>query len=161
MADNVSITQGSGTVIAADEVTRNAISEKQQVVKISLGAEGAFDNLVDSGEQLAAASVPVVTSVDEAVYLFATKTGASLTTSYAAFTSPGGAVKGLEIDNRTDKTLAISLDGGTNTHKKIDPYTTWGVNFKAMGKKESDAPQVKLDVSGTATGEVNCLYVRD
>ena len=40
MADNVAITAGSGTTIAADEVTRNATSEKQQVVKIGVGAEG-------------------------------------------------------------------------------------------------------------------------
>lgn len=60
MADNVSITAGTGTVIATDEVTRNATSQHMQIVKIALGAESAFDTLVDSGQQTMANSLPVV-----------------------------------------------------------------------------------------------------
>jgi hypothetical protein len=56
MADNVSITAGSGTTVRTDEVG----SAQIQVVKIALGADGAEDNLVDSGQQAMAASLPVV-----------------------------------------------------------------------------------------------------
>lgn len=65
MADNVPITPGAGANIAADEVTRNGTSEKQQIVKIGLGAEGAHDTLVDSGQQTSANSVPVVIASDQ------------------------------------------------------------------------------------------------
>lgn len=56
MADNIEITPGSGATVRTDEVGATQI----QVVKIALGADGAEDNLVDSGQQAMAASVPVV-----------------------------------------------------------------------------------------------------
>lgn len=59
-ADNLQVTQGSGTTVAADEVTRNSISEKQQVIKIGLGAEGQHDGLLDAGQQDKSLSVPAV-----------------------------------------------------------------------------------------------------
>lgn len=65
MADNVEITSGTGTTIAADEVTRNAVLEKQQIIKVALGADGAHDTLVDSGQQTMANSVPVVVASDQ------------------------------------------------------------------------------------------------
>lgn len=66
MADNVIVQEAvSGSAIAADEVTRNATSEKQQIIKIALGAEGAFDNLVDAGQQTRSASVPVALSTED------------------------------------------------------------------------------------------------
>lgn len=46
MADNVSITAGTGTTIAADEVTRNATSEKQQLIKIAIGTDGNYEGMV-------------------------------------------------------------------------------------------------------------------
>lgn len=69
MADNVQVTPGSGETIAADQVTRNATSEKQQIIKISLGAEGAFDTLVDSGQQSRANSLPVALSSEDAALI--------------------------------------------------------------------------------------------
>ena len=67
MADNVEITAGAGTRIATDEVTRNAIVEHQQIVKIGLGAEGSHDMVVDSGQQTMANSVPVAIASDQTV----------------------------------------------------------------------------------------------
>lgn len=64
MADNVTIpTTGTGTatpVIATDDVS----SVHYQKIKIALGADGAVDTLLDSGQQLAASSVPVVLASD-------------------------------------------------------------------------------------------------
>jgi hypothetical protein len=61
MADDVTITKGAsstppdGTVIATDEVG----SVHYQKIKIALGADGAVDTLVDSGQQTMADSIPV------------------------------------------------------------------------------------------------------
>lgn len=65
MADNVDITPGTGVKIATDEVTRNATTQQMQIVKIGLGAESAFDTLVDSGQQTMANSVPVAIASDQ------------------------------------------------------------------------------------------------
>lgn len=58
--EHVSITAGTGTDIATDVVG----TDNFQVVKIALGADGAMDNLVDSGQQTAASSIPVVLASD-------------------------------------------------------------------------------------------------
>ncbi len=56
MADNISVSQGVGTSVRADEL---AGAVYVQVVKIGLGADGAEDLLLDSGQQAMAASLPV------------------------------------------------------------------------------------------------------
>lgn len=61
MADNVTITAGVGTTIAADEIA----GVKYQRVKLVLGADGAADLDVDSGQQVMANSVPVVVASDQ------------------------------------------------------------------------------------------------
>lgn len=161
MADNVQITQGSGTTIAADEVTRNAVSEKQQIVKIGLGAEGAHDVLVDSGEQTEANSVPVVAAASEAVYQKGQIAAASMTTSYQVILTPSSAAKAIEINNRTEKNVIVSFDGGATDHRLIEPFSAWGISLKIINKKESSAIQVKLESGTAATGAVDCFIVRD
>lgn len=54
--ESVAITEGSGKDIAVDTID----SKEYQVIKIALGADGAMDNLIDAGQQLMAASLPVV-----------------------------------------------------------------------------------------------------
>jgi hypothetical protein len=61
VADNVAITQGSGTTVATDDIS----SVHYQVIKLGLGADGALDTLVDSGQQAMSASVPVVIASDQ------------------------------------------------------------------------------------------------
>lgn len=65
MADRIEITPGTGAFVATDEVTRNTLTEHQQIVKIGLGADGAHDTLVDSGQQTMANSVPVAIASDQ------------------------------------------------------------------------------------------------
>jgi hypothetical protein len=84
MADNIAVTPGSGATIATDEVTRNAASEHQQIVKLSLGAEGAFDMLLDSGQQTSANSLPVVLPSDQIVAMQPTRGGTAAVTAVAA-----------------------------------------------------------------------------
>lgn len=60
MADNVEITAGSGTTVAADDIS----SVWFQRVKIAVGADGAHDGDLDYGQAAAAASIPVVLASD-------------------------------------------------------------------------------------------------
>lgn len=117
MADNVAITAGSGTTIAADEVTRNAVTEKQQVVKLSLGAEGAFDTLVDSGQQTMANSVPVTLASDQSA-LPVTDNSGSITVDYAT-TGSGTATGALRVELPTNGTGVVGLNAGTNAIGKL------------------------------------------
>jgi len=63
MVDTVAITAGSGTAIAADDIG----SVFYQRVKLTLGADGAADADWDLGQQLSAASAPVVIASDQSV----------------------------------------------------------------------------------------------
>ena len=60
MADNVAITPGVGATVAADNIG----GVLHQRVKLSVGADGEAADL-DSGQQLMAASVPVVVASDQ------------------------------------------------------------------------------------------------
>ena len=121
MADNVQITAGSGTVIATDEVSRNATTEHQQIVKLSLGAEGAHDNLVDSGEQNASDSVPVVPSSDAATFESLTTFDTSNLTdaNYDNILTPGGNLRYIEVYNDSDDSMILSFDAGTTDHWRV------------------------------------------
>lgn len=59
MADNIAITAGSGTTVAADDIA----GVKHQRVKVSIGADGEATDL-DFGQATMAASVPVVPAND-------------------------------------------------------------------------------------------------
>lgn len=67
MADDVTITKGAsstppdGTVIATDDVG----SVHYQKIKIALGADGAVDTLLDSGQKTMTDSVPVALASDQ------------------------------------------------------------------------------------------------
>jgi len=61
MADNVAITPGSGATVRTDDISGVQI----QVVKIALGADGAEDLLIDSGQQTKANSLPVAIASDQ------------------------------------------------------------------------------------------------
>lgn len=64
-ADNLQVTQGAGTTVAADEVTRNTIPEKQQVIKLSLGPDGTFSGFALMGQQTMANSLACVLPSDQ------------------------------------------------------------------------------------------------
>ena len=69
MADNITITANAnstppaGTVFRTDDIS----SVHYPVTKIALGADGALDTLVDSGQQTSANSLPVVIASDNNV----------------------------------------------------------------------------------------------
>lgn len=143
MADNVAVTAGTGTVIAADEVTRNAIAEKQQIIKISLGAEGAFDNLVDSGQQLSAASVPVVIASDQsAVPITGTVTAVTAITNAL----PAGTNNIGDVD-----VLSSALPTGASTAAKQPALGTAGAPSTDVITIQGIAAGTTVPVTGTIT----------
>lgn len=149
MADNVSITPGSGATIAADEVTRNATSEKQQIVKISLGAENAFDTLVDSGEQTAANSLPTVRSSDAASHeTIATIQGSSLTGSYQTLMTLTGNARSVNIYNGTDVDILLSWDG-TNNHFIVPAGLEREILYKEMDRHVASGGILRVKHNGT------------
>ena len=51
MADNFTITEGTGVTIGADEVTRG-VSQKLQLVKIAYGVDGAYEGMASTSTPL-------------------------------------------------------------------------------------------------------------
>lgn len=145
MADNVSITPGTGATIAADEVTRNAISEKQQIIKLALGAEGAFDVLVDSGQQSRANSVPVTLSTEDAAYLDQIE---------GYVDGIEGLVDGLETSNSAIQT-SVELIDDTVKVLGTDTYTEATTKGLVMGAVRRDADTTLVNT----TNEVAPLQV--
>ncbi|TIX27291.1 hypothetical protein [Mesorhizobium sp.] len=77
MADNVNVTEGTGTVVAADDIA----GVKHQRVKMSLGADGsATDALGGAGVVAAGVQRVTLASDDPAVAALGTTSGAAVTT---------------------------------------------------------------------------------
>lgn len=150
MADNVPVTGGSGHTIAADEVTRNATPEKQQIIKISLGADGAFDNLVDSGEQPAAASLPVVRSSDAATHeTMASLQGSALTGTYQALLTLTGNAREVLVYNGTDTDVKLSWDG-TNDHFFVPAGLGLDLKYKDLDRHVASGGVLRVKHNGAA-----------
>lgn len=78
MADNVEITAGAGTTVAADDIG----GVKYQRVKVSLGADGAAADLAP-GQATMAASVPVVVASNQSAVPVSLATAPALVASDA------------------------------------------------------------------------------
>ena len=65
MADNVSITPGSGASIASDEIVIGGNTVQVQRVKITLGTDGNYQSDLATGQATAANSLPVVLASDK------------------------------------------------------------------------------------------------
>lgn len=116
MADNVAITQGTGTDIATDDIG----SVHYQVVKLGVGAANAVDGHLDFGQAAMAASLPVALASDhsdvkvtldgETVELGATALAALETITVATISAaiPAG-------DNNIGNVDIVTLPASTNT----------------------------------------------
>jgi hypothetical protein len=155
MADNVAITAGAGTNIATDDVA----SVHYQVMKIGLGADGAIDTLVDSGQQTMANSIPITIASDqtdvkitldsEAVVLGAGSAGIGKLTANAGVTI--GAVE--LVAAQTLGTVSI-LTGGGVAH---DADAT-GVKPLLVGGYSSAAAPTSVSADSEA---VNAWFLRN
>lgn len=157
MADNVAITAGAGTTIAADEVTRNATSEKQQIVKIGFGIDGTHDGLAAETTPL-----PVKQGVGtEAAYPpLGSKAFGSITASFTSLLTPGGNAKIVDLTNDTDQLLKFSFDGGTTEHAVVPAKSAKVYDFGSQGLKCSGVIHVKHLGTAPTVGTVYATVVR-
>ena len=101
MADNTTLNTGTGgDTIATDDIA----GVKYQRVKITLGADGAADNDVDAGQQLSAASVPVVIASDQSA-VAVDGSGVTQPVSHAALTELAAAIN---ASSQLDVNIAAS-----------------------------------------------------
>lgn len=124
LSDNISVTQGIGTTIATDVVTRNAISENQQIVKMALGADGTHDGFARMGQQTMANSLAVVLPSDQSI-----GGGTEYTEDAAAPADPVGkalilkrrdALSGSEVSGNGDNIAAGATSKGELYVKQTD-----------------------------------------
>lgn len=92
MGDNLTVTQGVGTTILADEITIGAVTGKAQIVKIAFGGDGVFQDFMKAGTQTIANSLSVGLASDTAL--------ADLRTI--------GSIKAVEVKNRNDTLITIT-----------------------------------------------------
>lgn len=161
MADNVNITEGTGSIISADEVTRDVAGEKMQIIKIGLGDDGLFDNLLSAGEQGQATSLPVVPSVDAAVFETLTSLAfGSIIGTYTLLLTPGGNLRYFEIQNDTDAPIIVSLDAGTTDHWQIPLKEPRIFDLVPFGRYQSAAIHIKHTGVAPTSGEVRIMGYR-
>lgn len=93
--ENVPVTAGVGTPIVADLIGTDYV----QVVKIGLGADGAIDNVVDSGSQVSASCLPVVVASDQVAIAVKMASGVVASGAFASGSiASGAAVSGAFAD---------------------------------------------------------------
>jgi hypothetical protein len=146
----VSITPGTGKDIAVDTIS----AVEYQVIKIALGADGAFDTLVDSGQQTMANSLPVVLSSDHSDVKVTLDSEAVVLGAGSAAVGKLAANSGVDIGD-VDVTSIIPGTGATNLGKAIDT---------ALGGTDTGvlALTVRDDTLATLTeadGDVSALRV--
>ncbi|MBP8055066.1 MAG: hypothetical protein KA314_04460 [Chloroflexi bacterium] len=151
MADNVTIpTTGAGTatpVIATDDVA----SVHYQKIKIALGADGAIDTLLDSGQQLSANSAPVVLASDhgdikitldgEGVTISGTVQVQSNSANLATETTAAAIQAAVEL---LDTSLAIMDDWDESDRAKVNLIQNEAGITGGQGPVESNTPRVTL-----------------
>lgn len=126
MADNMNVqeaTEGTLRVVGADEVTRNGNTELQQIVKISLGAEGACDLLLDSGQQTMANSMPVAIASNQSAIPITDNSGSLTVDNEGTFAVQAAQSGTWSI---TDISGTVSLPTGAATEAKQPALGTAG-----------------------------------
>jgi hypothetical protein len=150
MADNVAITQGTGTDVATDDIG----GVHHQVIKVGIGAANAIDGHLDFGQAAMAASLPVALSSDhsdvkvtldgETVELGATALAALETITVAAVTAaiPAGNNNIGDVDvasiaagnNNIGDVDIASIAAGDNNIGNVDIASALPAGTNAIGK---------------------------
>jgi len=135
MTDGVAVTPSTASTrqtIDTDEVTRGGQTVQQQVVKLSLGADGASDTLVDSGQQTSANSLPVVLPSDQTVAVSAASlplpSGASTAAKQPALGTAGTASSDVLTVQGIASMTALVVDGSGVTQPVSDGGSTLSVD---------------------------------
>ena len=123
MTDNVAITAGSGTTIATDDVA----GVHHQIVKVGLGADGAIDTVVDSGQQTMANSVPVTLASNQSDVKISLDGEAVVLGAGSAAIGKLAANDGVDIGNVD----VASIAAGDNNIGNVDIVTMPNVTLAA------------------------------
>jgi len=161
MADNVGITEGTGKIISTDEVTRTVPNEQMQIIKVGLGNDGSFDNLVAAGVQNESTSLPTVRAIDAAVYEALTSLAfGAVGASHSLLLTPGGDLRYFEIQNDTDAAIIVSFDAGTTDHWQIPLKEPRIFDLVPFGRFQSAAIHVKHAGVAPTSGAVRIMGYR-
>lgn len=156
MADNIAVTPGTGATVRADEVG----SALLQVIKIGLGADGAEDLLLDSGQQTSANSLPVVLPSDQVVDVvgLSTRVGVVLTTTTDALTAGEVVADTQEIANVMRENAGTGLLHSLSVVDKDDQgaaLTLFFLNSSASLGTENSTPSIGDSDAETILGWVD------
>ncbi len=152
-ADNMTVSQGSGKTIAADDIG----GVLWQRFKLGVGADGSATDL-SFGQAAASASLPAVISSDEVSYAASSYAESSITGSYTTALTDSNGKRACDVRNTTDADLVVSWDGGTTGYtipSGFEKPFNWGV----ISRKESSNLSVKY-VTNPTTGSLDtyCEY---
>jgi hypothetical protein len=111
MVDNIDVTPGSGKTVRTDDVS----GAQEQIIKIALGLDGVEDTLLDSGQQLMAASVPVVIASNQTAIPVNDNAG-SITVDVGAGENHLGAIGGHMVNIIVVPTLTVAATYVTNDY---------------------------------------------
>jgi hypothetical protein len=134
------ISEGSGKRIATEEITRNSQTQEVQLVRLSVGDDGAHDNTFG-----AAANFLDLESIDYD----------DLTTSFELLiNSTEDKMQLLDIMNDTDAAIVISFDEGTTEHWYIPAYMGKSFNFISASRQCAGIVHVKYTGDAPTVGKV-------
>jgi hypothetical protein len=153
MADNLDITPGSGAAKTRSHATGTIHT---QIIKLALGATNAVETIIAAGRAVMAASIPVVLPSDmhDAVVpqTIAELASASI---LGTFVSVGTFAAGTRIGtlvNTTSVILVFSLNGGTNAHRRVFPFSKENIDLGPSFAKTAAAVYVKYDTVSPGSG---------
>jgi hypothetical protein len=139
--ESVSVTPGSGKDIAVDTIG----AKEYQVIKVSLGAEDAHDCLIDSGQQLMAASVPVVLASDHSDVKVTLDSEAVVLGAGTAGIGKLTANSGVDIGD-VDVTSILPGVGATNLGKAEDAaHSSGDVGVMSLAVRQSSQADFGAD----------------
>lgn len=163
MADNITIRNASGTSVtcASDEVTRNSVSEQQQIVKMSLGADGSFDGLVSDTYPVPVKQVPTTEAsyTNVATLAYTDTINATYQTLMSAPASP---FRKIIFVSDLDLGVLVSFDGGTH-QLWIPPGSSQRaqieIDYAALGIKESSGCSIRTISGSCSSGSIYAMGV--
>jgi len=171
MADNITL-PGNGSLVATDEITRSAILQHAQLFKIILGTENNYSGMLDFGQQVMTASLPVVIASNQSVIPISDNSG-SLTvdavdldirnlTSTDVVTVTGGAGQTADVKITLDGEVVVLGAGaasigilGANSGVDIGDVTINNASGTSAVNIQDGGNSITIDGSVSISGAVD------
>jgi len=119
MADNVTITPGSGAIIASDDVNIGGVQVHVQRVKVALGADGVYQKDLEAGQTTKAHSLPVTIASDQGIISSVTHTFVNVTTTSTLALAANNARRYAIFINDSDTTMYLKLGSAAEVYRGI------------------------------------------